>query len=175
MSAERRLLQRQLGIAWALMDHHLERLGDDDLHWAPADHHWAVRRVGDLWVPDFADVEPTPVPVPTAAWVTWHVGWWWSTALAHLTGARVPAREDAHWPGDAASTTDWLRSLHSEWSRALAGADTMDDASAYPWPVEAGFTMGDMCAWVNVELAKNAAELGQLLMIRAAAGDEGRP
>lgn len=164
------LLERQLGIAWGLLDYHLERLVDDDLHWAPVDNRWSIRRMGDSWVPDWADVEPTPLPVPTAAWVTWHIGWWWSTALTHLTGDPVPSRDDVRWPGGAESTRNWLRSLHSEWRTALAEADDLAEISRFPWPADLGYTVADMCAWANVELMKNAAELGQLTMIRNADG-----
>lgn len=168
VDTERRLLERQLGIAWGLLDYHLERLTDDDLHWSPVDNHWSIRRVGDAWVPDWADVEPIPLPVPTAAWVTWHIGWWWSTALTHLTGSPVPDRNDIRWPGEAESTKNWLRSLHSEWCTALAEADDLSEISGYPWSADLGYTVADMCAWANVELMKNAAELGQQMMIRTA-------
>ncbi|WP_422741292.1 hypothetical protein ACN27B_20490 [Micromonospora sp. WMMD754] len=42
--------------------------------------------------------------------------------------------------------------------------------SAYPWPGDAGLTVAHLVAWVNVELMKNAAEIGQLRLLRAAGG-----
>lgn len=162
------VLERQFAIAWALLDHHLQQLHDDDLLWEPAPLHWTLHRVDGRWVPDWADVEPTPVPAPTIAWLTWHVGWWWTTALAHLEDDEVPRREDIGWPGDRASTVAWLAALHEAWQAALAATDRLDEESAFPWPAGSGLTVADLCAWVNVELTKNAAEIGQLLILRRA-------
>ncbi|WP_208085429.1 DinB family protein [Brevibacterium atlanticum] len=163
----RRLLQRQFEIAWGLLDYHLERMNDEDLHWRVAPVVWDIHRAGNEWVPDFAETEPDPVPVPTVAWVTWHIDWWWSTAHAHLTKTPPPTRDQIGWPGAAEAVKDRLRGLRREWATALSGCADLDQASAYPWPIELGYSAADMCAWVNVELTKNAAELGQTLMIRA--------
>jgi hypothetical protein len=62
-----------------------------------------------------------------------------------------------------------LRDLSTRWRTALVALDDGDLArpSAFPWPADAGRTVADMVAWLNVELAKNAAEIGQIRMIRA--------
>lgn len=164
----RHLLLDQLAIGWALFEYHAASLADDDLFWSPAAHRWTMHRVGDQWRPDFAEVEPDPVPATTAAWITWHIGWWWSTATAHLTQSPVPTREQVQWPGGAAATVHWLRRIHDEWREALTATDRLAEACAYPWPAETGKTVADMAAWVNVELTKNGAELGQLLVLRRA-------
>jgi hypothetical protein len=39
--------------------------------------------------------------------------------------------------------------------------------AAFPWPADAGRTVGHMVSWCNVELTKNVAEIGQLRLIRA--------
>lgn len=50
-----------------------------------------MRRGPDgTWVPDWADTEPGPVPVPTVAWVSRHLGRWWSVALDHTQGRPPP-------------------------------------------------------------------------------------
>lgn len=168
MPEVKQVLHQQLALAWALLEYHLGQLREDDLFWEPAQPHWTVRPVGDTWVPDFAEVEPTPIPAPTIAWLTWHIGWWWSTALAHLVEGVVPRRDQVAWPGDAASTISWLTGLHGSWSAALAATDRLAQDTAYPWPAGSGLRVADMCAWVNVELTKNAAEIGQLLILRRA-------
>ena len=168
MSDLRSLLLTQLDIAWTLLDHHLVPLTDLDLHWVPARVHWTVREVGGEWRADFAEVEPDPVPVPTAAWLTWHIGWWWGTALSHLGDEEPKPREHVLWPGDAEATRRWLSGLHQEWRHSLAEASALNDPAGFPWPAGSGYTKADMAAWVNVELTKNTAELGQLRLLRAA-------
>ncbi|MFQ6328505.1 hypothetical protein ACLMAL_20490 [Nocardia sp. CWNU-33] len=44
----------------------------------------------------------------------------------------------------------------------------MDKPSAYPWPVDAALTMAHPAGWVNAEPMKNAAEIGQLRLLRTA-------
>lgn len=165
------LLRRQFGLTWALLDYHLERLAPDDLLWEPAAICWSVRRDGDgRWVPDWDDAEPDPIPVPTVAWISWHLGWWWSVTLDHADGRPPRERTAVEWPGDRDATVAWLRSLREAWAAVL---DRLTDAeldapAPFPWPAGSGRTVADMTAWVNAELMKNAAELGQLRLLRAA-------
>ncbi|MFD7365709.1 DinB family protein [Nocardiopsis alba] len=168
MSDPRRdLLLDQYELTRALFEYHLERLLPDDHLWEPAPLCWTVH-LDDRgrWVPDWADEEPDPVPVPTIAWLTWHIGWWWSTALDHTLGRPVRERTDVHWPGGEEAVT-WMRELCEEWAEALRGMD-LDAPAAFPWQGAPGRTNAHTAAWVNAELMKNAAEIGQLRMARAA-------
>ena len=69
-----------------------------------------------------------------------------------------------------AAAVAWLRELREEWTAVLDGLDdaALDRPSAYPWDAEAGLTVGHTAAWVNAELMKNAAEIGQLRLRYAA-------
>ncbi|MFH8484415.1 DinB family protein [Streptomyces longisporoflavus] len=165
------LLRRQFDLTWSLFEYHLERLEPDDFLWEAAPLCWTVRPDGGGgWVADFAESEPDPVPVPTIGWLSWHIGWWWSVTIDHAQG-RVPReRTEITWPGGGRATVDWLRDLRSEW---LAVLDRLDDAeldavAPFPWQNDPEHTVADMLAWVNSELMKNAAEIGQLRMLRAA-------
>ncbi|MDI3421149.1 DinB family protein [Streptomyces luteolus] len=166
------LLVGQFEVAWALCDYHLERLVPDDFLWEPAPLCWTLHRTPDGgWRPDWAETEPDPVPVPTVAWLSWHIGWWWTTALAHLRGTTPPEPLDVEWPGPGLPAVEWLGGLRTEWLAGLeaASGDGWDEPAAFPWPREAGRTIADLVAWVNVELTKNAAEIGQLRLLRAVA------
>ncbi|MFD0535083.1 DinB family protein [Actinomadura luteofluorescens] len=168
MTEVKQVLQQQLSTAWTLFEYHAPQWHEDDLLWEPALSHWTMHQVEGGWASDFSDVEPTPVPAPTIAWLTWHIGWWWTTALAHLKQTDIPAREEIEWPGTCTSITEWLGDIHEAWRTALAATDRLDERSAFPWPEEAGHTVADMCAWVNIELMKNVSEIGQLLILRRA-------
>lgn len=80
-------------------------------------------------------------------------------------------RSDITWPGAGKPTVEWLRALRKDWLTALAGLTTTDlDATApFPWPKDPQHTVAHMIAWVNAELMKNVAEIGQLRLQRAAA------
>ncbi len=160
----------QFDLAWALADLHLSALTDDDFLWEPAELVWTVRPDhAGTWRPDWSDVEPDPIPVPTIGWLTWHVIWWWSVAQAHLDGAQPPERADVTWPGGAASVSR-IRELAGHYRatlQSLTAAD-LERGSAFPWGADTGHTVADTVLWLHVELTKNVAEIGQLRLLRAA-------
>ncbi len=165
------LLRRQFDLTWSLFEYHLERLEPEDFLWEPVPLCWTVRRSpGGAWIPDWADTEPDPVPVPTIAWLTWHIGWWWSVTLDHARGRTPRERTDIAWLGEGRVTVEWLRGLRRDWLAVLDGLTDagLDATAAFPWPDDTAFTQAHTLAWVNAELMKNAAEIGQLRMLRAA-------
>lgn len=63
-----------------------------------------------------------------------------------------------------------MRGLRRDW---LAVLDRLTDAdldaiAPYPWQDNPERTVAHMVGWVNSELMKNAAEIGQLRLLRAA-------
>jgi hypothetical protein len=149
-----------------LLEYHLERLEPADLLWEPAPLCWTLRPgVDGAWTPDWADTEPDPVPVPTIGWVTWHLGWWWSVALDHAHGRPPRDRADVVWPGDG--TVAWLRDLRAQWLEVLPELD-LGTVAPFPWDRDPDHSVAHMVAWVNAELMKNVAEIGQLRLLRAA-------
>ncbi|MFB6979561.1 DinB family protein [Streptomyces scopuliridis] len=168
------LLRWQFGLTWQLFDYHLERLEPADFLWEPVSHCWTVRQdAGGTWVPDWAETEPDPIPVPTVGWLSWHIGWWWSVTIDHARGRTPRERKEIGWPGDGEAAISWLRGLREEWLTVLARLTDADlDATApFPWQNDPEHTVAHMVGWVNSELMKNAAEIGQLRLLRAASTD----
>ncbi|TLS41247.1 DinB family protein [Streptomyces montanus] len=169
--SRRELLRWQFELTWSLFEYHLERLEPEDFLWEPAPHCWTVRQdAGGTWVPDWAETEPEPVPVPTIGWVSWHIGWWWSVTIDHARGRTPRERTEITWPGDGRAAVEWLRGLRGDWLAVLDGLTDADlEATApFPWQNDPEHTVAHMVAWVNSELMKNAAEIGQLRLLRAA-------
>lgn len=169
--SRRDLLRWQFDLTWSLFEYHLERLAPADFLWEPAAHTRTVRPgAGGAWVPDWAESEPDPVPVPTIGWITWHLGWWWTVTIDHALGRTPRDRTDVGWPGQGEGTVAWLRDLRADWSAVL---DRLTDAdlertAPFPWPDDPDHSGAHMVAWVNAELMKNVAEIGQLRLLRAA-------
>ncbi|RAY15737.1 DinB family protein [Actinomadura craniellae] len=165
------LLRWQFELTWSLFEYHLERLVPEDFLWEPAAHCWTVRPDGaGRWTADWAETEPDPVPVPTIGWLSWHMGWWWSVTLDHVQGRTPRERTEIVWPGAGKATVEWLRGLREEWLAALGrltGTD-LDAPAPFPWQNAPEHTVTHMIGWVNAELMKNAAEIGQLRLLRAA-------
>ncbi|MEV4767496.1 DinB family protein [Micromonospora chokoriensis] len=165
------LLRWQFDLAWSLFEYHLERLAPEDFLWEPATHCWSVRRGADgSWTPDWADTEPDPIPVPTIGWLTWHMGWWWTVTIDHLRGRPPRERADVAWPGVGEPTVVWLRGMRTEWLGVLDSLTEADlySVATFPWQNDADHTVTHTIGWVNAELMKNVAEIGQLRLMRAA-------
>lgn len=164
------LLRWQFELSWSLVDFHLSRLKPDDHLWEPAARSWSVRPDDDgRWVPDWQVPEPDPPPVPTIAWLTWHIGWWWSVALDHLRARMPQDRTQIAWPGSGDAAVAWLRELRREWLAVVNGLTEpdLDAVALFPWK-DSEHTVAHLLGWVNAELMKNGAELGQLRMLRDA-------
>jgi hypothetical protein len=104
-------------------------------------------------------------------WLTWHLGFWWSMVLDHSAGAGTLTREQVVWPGSADAVRDWIDRLQSRW-RALLDELTDGDlgsADRTRWPFR-DRPFADVVAWVNVELTKNAAEIGYARFLYAVTG-----
>ena len=161
----------QFDLIWTFAELHFDALQEDDFLWRATELSWTVHRdESGVWQPDWADTEPDPIPVPTIAWLTWQITWWWSTALDDLSGAPHRMREDVTWPGTGAESIAAIRALAARWRDRLIKL-TEDDwrtPSAFPWTADAGRTFADSVLWVNVELTKNVSEIGQLRLLRAA-------
>jgi len=168
----RDLLRWQFDLTWSLSEFHLERLDPDDFLWEPVATCWTVRRAADGgWVPDWADTEPDPIPVPTIGWVSWHIGWWWTVAIDHAQGRAPHDRVDVPWPGPGEPTIAWLRGLRQDWGSVLdrlTDAD-LDAPARFPWAPDSGMTVAHTAGWVNAELMKNVTEIGHLRLLRVAA------
>jgi len=155
-------LIRQFETAWKLASFHLDGLATEECLWRPSRKGLHVRRTLDgTWRADWPDREDYGIGPPSIAWLTWHMGFWWSMALDHSFGEGVLAREEVSWPGDADAVRAWLGQLQARWRAGLDGIGDgeLRSAERARWPFR-DRPFGDVVAWVNVELTKNAAEIG---------------
>lgn len=164
------MLMRQLDTAWALADHHLRDLTTEECMWRPAARGPHVSRMGAplRWIADWPAHEGYTLGPPSIAWLTWHIGFWWSMAIDHGFGEGRLAREGVDWPGAAAAVRAWIGGLHARWRAELEQLGDADLAYAARtrWPMK-DRPFGDVVAWVNLELMKNAAEIGYVRFLYA--------
>lgn len=161
------LLLRQLETSWSLARLHLAELPDSEALWEPAAAGPRVHPVDGEWTADWPDDESYAAGVPTIAWLQWHIGMWWSLAWDRAFGAGDLDHETIRWPGSTNAASDWLEGLHVAWSASIEElSDKHLGEVPATWPLHDG-TLGDVAAWVNVELMKNAAEIGFLRFLFA--------
>lgn len=155
-------LLRQLDTASRLLRYHLDTLDDDECLWRPASKGLHVTRdEGGRWRADWPDRESYDLGPPSIAWITWHIGFWWSMALDHAFGNANLTRDQVTWPGSAPAAREWIYGLEARWRasiEALAPAEIFATERSR-WPFH-DRPLVDVIAWVNVELTKNAAEIG---------------
>jgi len=155
-------LRRQFDTAWLLTELHLTGLETEECLWRPAPQGLHVHRAADgTWRADWPEHERYDLGPPSIAWVTWHIGMWWSMVLDHTFGAGTLRRESVMWPGTADGVREQLGRLRNEWLAALDNLAEADLAATERtrWPFR-DRPFGDVVAWVNIELTKNAAEIG---------------
>lgn len=113
------------------------------------------------WRADWPVYEGYSIGPPSIAWLTWHLGFWCSMLLNHSFGDATLSRENVAWPGNAGDVRERLGRLLGEWQVLLEQItdDDMRSTQRARWPFQ-GRPFGDIVAWVNIELMKNAAEIG---------------
>lgn len=167
------VLLGQLETAWMLTRYHLDGLATEECLWRPADRGLHVHQdAAGTWRADWPEHEGYDLGPPSIAWLTWHLGFWWSMVLDHSFGAGTLAREEVTWPGTADAARDWILGLHDRWRAAIEPLtdDDLRSSGRSRWPLH-DRPFGDIVAWANVELTKNAAEIGYarfLYAVRAA-------
>jgi hypothetical protein len=165
----RSYLIRQFETAWKLTNFHLDGLTTEECLWRPAHRGLHVHKSPDgTWRADWPDQEGYDIGPPSIAWLTWHIGFWWSMVLDRSFGDGTLSRENVMWPGTADAVREWLGRLQSDWRAKLEplNDDDLRSTSRTRWPFQ-DRPFGDVIAWVNVELTKNAAEIGYARFVYA--------
>lgn len=155
-------LLRQFDTASRLTRYHLDSLGSEECLWRPAAQGLHVHVGADgRWYADWPQHEGYDLGPSSIAWITWHMGFWWSMVIDHSFGAGTLAREQVTWPGTAEAARAWVYGLETQW-RARIEAMTPNELQALDhtrWPFR-DRPFADVIAWVTLELTKNAAEIG---------------
>jgi len=158
----RDVLIRQHALAWRLAWHHLDDLSDEELRWRPANHGLHVTPAGQgYWRGEWPAHEGYDLGPPSMAWIAWHIGYWWSRVVDASFGDGSADPEAIVCPDRAEAIRQWLGALHKRWLANLGQVDDdeLESACRSRWPFQ-DRPFADIVAWANVELTKNAAELG---------------
>jgi DinB superfamily len=165
-------LLRQFDTAWALTRYHLTGLTTDECLWQPASRGLHVVLHDDgMWRAQWPEHEGYTLGPPSIAWITWHIGFWWSMVLEHSFGDATLTKHDVFWPGTADATSEWITGLATRWREAIV---LMTDEALLAhthtrWP-HTDRPFADVVAWANTELTKNAAELGYVRFLYGVRG-----
>lgn len=169
------LLSRQFDTALALARYHLDTLEDAHCLWRPTERGPHVWHQEDGWRADWPEDESYAAGSPSIGWLCWHMLYWWSMALDHNFGDGTLDRHGVIWPGSAEGFRAEFDRLTHAWQTVLADLQRRPELAQEPvhWPVP-GRNRADLAAWVNLELVKNAAEIGVLRFLYASEAERDR-
>ncbi|MBB6095438.1 hypothetical protein HNQ60_004328 [Povalibacter uvarum] len=155
-------LLRQFDTAWKLTSYHLDGLTTEECLWRPALRGLHIYDSGNgQWRVDWPESEGYEIGPASIGWLSWHMIFWWSMAVDHSFGDATLARDRVVWPGSAEGVRKRLTDLHDRWHSELdqLSEGDLESTARTRWPMRER-PFGDVAAWVNIELMKNAAEIG---------------
>ncbi|MGI5917373.1 MAG: DinB family protein [Anaerolineae bacterium] len=157
----RNALNFQFDISWRMLTFHLEDLEDDECLWRPGPRGLGVTCESGIWVADWPDTESYDMGPSSIAWLTWHIIFWWSMVFDHSFGHGTLSREDVRWPGSMAAVRERIERLYDDWKEILTTLPDKELLSCERtrWPFQ-DRPFYELAAWLNLELMKNAAEIG---------------
>lgn len=156
------VLRRQHELAWKLAWFHIEGLATAECLWRTGPDALHVQECADgTWVGVWPEHERYEQGPPSIAWLLWHMAYWWTRVQAASFDDGGFDVEDFRCPASADGVRARLSALHERWQGALREISDSDLCSTRRarWPYE-NRPFADVVAWVNVELSKNAAEIG---------------
>lgn len=163
------LLLRQYEIAWSLASYHLRGLSNEECLWRPSTKgpHLVSPDAGS-WRGEWPEHEGYDLGPPSIAWLLWHVSFWWSMAIDHSFESVTLDQNAIICPSSADDASSMLHAFNERW-HGLITSITDEDLLSHErtrWPFQ-GRPFGDVVAWVNIELTKNASELGYVRFLYA--------
>lgn len=154
-------LQFQYTIACQLLDYHLTDLTEDEYHWRPTSPGLHITEQSGIWLPDWPTSEGYDIGPPSSAWLLWHMTYWWSMVFDYTFGQATLQREEIPAAGTVTAAKERLLLQRNQWEVAVRELppEAWLDTERTRWPF-ADQSFADLAAWLNLELMKNASELG---------------
>lgn len=156
-----KVLLRQHDIAWNLASYHLKDLNTNESLWRPSMKGLHIKDEFGFWHGDWPEHEGYDIGPPSIAWLLWHMNFWWSMVINHSFEDSTLSPEKLTCPNSSEECVVWLLTLHQKWKEYLSATSDKDlhSPERTNWPYQ-NRPFADVVAWVNIELTKNAAELG---------------
>jgi hypothetical protein len=160
-SVIRDTLRNQFQISWQMLEIHLADLTDEEYLWRPAPKGLHIWNESGVWKADWPESEGYDIGPASTAWLTWHIMFWWSLVLDYSFGEGKQTHEDISCYGNIKQTKEKIIHLHDKWNLkvSMLSDDEFLSSERTRWP----FTdkpFHELVAWLNIELMKNAAEIG---------------
>ena len=163
----------QFDIACQMLDFHLHDLDNGTCLWRPGGRGLHVTESQGTWKADWPENEEYSMGASSIAWTTWHILFWWSMVFDHSFGSGTLTKEAVTWPGSAQAVKAEIELMEDKWRSLLTtlSDEELKDSSRTKWPFE-NRPFYELAAWLNLELMKNAAEIGYCRFMKASLEDK---
>ncbi|WP_227995138.1 DinB family protein [Oceanobacillus sp. CFH 90083] len=152
----------QFSISKQLLEYHLASLEQEEYRWCSPNAGLCLREAAGKWIADFPESEAYHIGTPSIAWLLWHITFWWEMVLDHAFGEGTLTKEEIKVHEDVELVKTAIHSLIAKWEEILANIKEEELYSkaytAFPFNNEVEFHQ--LASWLNLELMKNAAEIG---------------
>ncbi len=162
-------LLNQFEISWQLLTCHLDGLTVEECLWEPTEKGIFLKKSDkNKWKGDFPATEGYEMGPPNIGWLTWHIDYWWSMTINHSFGDCKLDKDAIEWQPSVNHILDTFNKHKDKWLEQLSGLSDQDINSKTfsKWPVQ-DCPFSDIISWLNVELMKNAAEIGYVRFLYA--------
>lgn len=152
----------QFTIAKQLLDYHLSSLEQEEYIWCSPKSSLNIKEVDGKWEADLPDTEAYDIGPPSIAWTLWHITYWWEMVIDHSFGEGRLKKEDIKVIPDVKEIKRHIESLITRWEKILDQLvdDQLHSKKLSSFPFYNKVEFHKLAAWLNLELMKNAAEVG---------------
>jgi hypothetical protein len=157
----RNLLNFQFDISWQLFEYNINGIDNEECLWKPREKGLHIHNEDGTWRADWPDSESYDIGPASIAWLTWHIIFWWSMVFDYSFGNGTLTHEEVQWPGNITAVRERINNLRDKWRTLLEelSEDELRSSKRTHWPF-GDKPFYELAAWLNLELMKNASEIG---------------
>lgn len=151
----------QFDISRQMLEYHLTSLDNQEYLWRASSKGLHIYEAEGKWYADWPESEDYEMGTSSIAWTIWHIMYWWEMVFDHSFGKGTLNRQDTMCYKDVEAAKQKLKSLADEWEKTLTEISDEDFLSTdyTKWPFT-DVEFHKLASWLNLELMKNAAEIG---------------
>ena len=152
----------QFDISKKLLEYHLASLSQDEYLWRSPNCGLYIQEIEGSWYANLPEHENYDLGTPSLAWTLWHITFWWEMVFNHAFGDGTLTKEDINIYENVESVKAKIDSLIERWQEKL---DSVTEEELYStryskFPFNNEVAFHKLASWLNLELMKNASEIG---------------
>ena len=152
----------QFNISKQLLKYHLSSLEQEEYLWCSPKSSLYLKEAEGTWYAELPETEAYDIGTPSIAWTLWHITFWWEMVFDHSFSEGNLTKDDIKVTTDVEEIKAHIYSLVDNWEKKLAQLtnDEFNSKKFSKFPFDTQVEFHKLASWLNLELMKNAAEIG---------------